>query len=42
MMAAENLKVATGGPEYLFDDIQFIWSVVKQGVEGVALCQEEL
>lgn len=23
--------------EYLFDNVQFIWSVVKQGVEGVTL-----
>ena len=26
---------------YLFDNIQFIWSVVKQGVESVSLCEEK-
>lgn len=40
MMVNDIFEIA--GPEYLFDNVQFIWSVVKQGVEGVALCEEQL
>lgn len=28
-------------PAYLLHNIEFIWSVVEQGVEGVALCQRQ-
>lgn len=31
----------TDEPWYLFDNIQFIWSVIKQGVEGITLCERK-
>lgn len=31
----------TAEPAYLFHNIEFIRSVVKQGVEGIALCQDK-
>lgn len=32
----------TDEPWYLFDNIQFIWSVIKQGVEGITLCERKI
>ncbi len=37
----DKLEIATAEPQYLFDNVQFIWSVVKQGVESIALCEEQ-
>lgn len=28
----------TAGPDYLFNNVKLIWSVVEEGVEGITLC----
>ncbi len=37
--ATDKFEIGSAKPQYLFDDIQFIRSMVKQSVEGISLCK---